>query len=384
MYYLCGQIGHNMRKFANYMGIILWVCIGLFACQPSKHKTAKAVASDSPSAKGVACERLEGNRQLVHNETYHCDTTIDDIHIVYTLQENGDTVCSYPYVERITFDSAYMERDTVYYAVQTCIFSIEDSRGIILHRSIDRDFFAAFIPRSDLPYYILHSVRLQRYDSAERKMYFEVMLCVPDTDICYSFLLIVSAQGLVVQEELEDAYPLFSISADSIYETKEHLLLQNIRLLNAMGNVLFEDSMYTYEATMPSVYRYGNDVVHVMLEVFNPLSARTLRVVTINKDNYTGAGIRIGQVIADIDNDGIIEMVGQELTEAPPCYPCDSDYYQPFEVYKLAMTQVRDITMERTLTKQVYGCYLESPTDTLLPINNTFYNEKRLLYPSIK
>ena len=198
------------------------MCAALCACQSPKHKSTQAIVSDSVSSEYVATCLPDENRLLVHSDAYRCDTVIGDIHITYTLQESGDMVCTYPYVERITSDTTYMEMDTVYYAGQSCIFSIKDSKKIIFQRTLGRDFFAAFIPQSDLPHYMITGVRLRQYDPADGKIYFEVMLCVPDTDICYSFLLIVSAQGdWVVQEELEEESSLFSMYADSICETNE-------------------------------------------------------------------------------------------------------------------------------------------------------------------
>lgn len=202
----------QMGKVFIPIGIACLWCMGLCTCQSSKQNTGQQTNDSVLTTENRADCGLSIYEPLIHNETYRCDTIVDDLHITYTLQDNDDVVCSYPYVEKSECGTIFMEIDTAYYADQVCMLTIENSDGTIFHLTIDKNFFASFVPRSDLPRYMLHSVRLQQYDIEEKKLYFEVMLCVPDTDICYSFLLIVSAQGeWLVQNEQEDGEAMSSL-----------------------------------------------------------------------------------------------------------------------------------------------------------------------------
>ena len=83
-------------------------------------------------------------------------------------------------------------------------------------------------------------------------------------------------------------------------------------------------------------------------------------------------------MIKDIDNDSILEIIGQEFVEAA-CFQCDSSFYCPVHVYKLALYCTRDEVLSKELTTLEYGCYLgEKYKDTILPTKVINYNGNTL------
>lgn len=126
------------------------------------------------------------------------DRTVDTIigshyHIAYTLQSNDDFVTTYSVAEGKGID-------TIYYADKSCSLSIFDISQdcMLVNRVIDKSLFLDYIPQSDLPNYSLCYFGLSCYDKASNIIIFSTNLCIPDTDICYDFLLHVTSEGTIM------------------------------------------------------------------------------------------------------------------------------------------------------------------------------------------
>ena len=165
-----------------------------------------------------------------------------------------------------------------------------------------------------------------------------------------------------------------SLKLDTIYEG-ETPLLTNLSL--SYGNMsIFDDSVTYYETNSGQVIRYNDTILYLFINEFDPISMKSLHVVRVS--NYKASEkVIYGQLIKDIDQDGILEIIGQELSEVA-CLDCDSaEYatYSPVLVHKLDEYCILDEVLTKELTILKYGCYLgEQCIDTFLPTKPIIYN----------
>ena len=164
------------------------------------------------------------------------------------------------------------------------------------------------------------------------------------------------------------------ITADTIYED-EMPLLTNIRLM--YGNTLvFYDSITFFETNNEQIIPCNDTVLYFLINEFDPVSMKSLHVIRVSNYKVSKKDI-YGQLIQDIDQDGILEIIGQELSEVA-CLDCDSaEYatYSPVLVHKLDEYCILDEALTKELTILKYGCYLgEQCIDTFLPTKPVIYN----------
>ena len=76
----------------------------------------------------------------------------------------------------------------------------KDGKDILLNRKIQRDDFRAFIPEKEIVRYSLSYFSIR--EARNNEIVFEISFCVPDTDVCYWFELIVSDNGDVKINEI--------------------------------------------------------------------------------------------------------------------------------------------------------------------------------------
>ena len=160
---------------------------------------------------------------------------------------------------------------------------------------------------------------------------------------------------------------------DTIYETGEtSTQIVNLRIWYN-NHIIFSDSDLVYETGIQYV-SYYDSVHYALFNFFDPISAKTLCVLRwTNKQNVILDKV-IGQLICDIDNDGITEIIGQEYTDAV-CIDCDSCYYSPVYVWKLQEKCTINELLTKELTSLKFGCYLGLLSlDTILQCRPIKYN----------
>ena len=162
----------------------------------------------------------------------------------------------------------------------------------------------------------------------------------------------------------------FDINGDTIYESG----LDSIPLIHNI-TISFEDNIIFYDSTL---YFYANDIKHLtyndvnyfLLDILDPIAENTLFVIRYKKNEYISIDRLCGQYIIDIDNDSIVEIIGQEYTDAV-CVDCDSCYYSPILVYKLMNKCTLDSIMSESFNIMKYGCFLGLvPKDTIIVCKN--------------
>lgn len=165
-----------------------------------------------------------------------------------------------------------------------------------------------------------------------------------------------------------------SMVADTIYEPDfDNPMLINIYLYYK-DSLIYHDSESLYECGSVQNIPYNDSVSYVLLNQFDPISSKTLNVWRCSAKEKVLAMVVDGQMIKDIDDDGILEIIGQSIVDAA-CIQCDSSFYSPIHVYKLGRYCTEDNILSKELTILEYGCYLgDKCKDTILPIKTIYYN----------
>lgn len=148
-------------------------------------KTDVAVLSDTINAKKEEQSFVE--KPVFGSDTIKRDTTINCFYVSYIIQDNDDIIETFPIVDGKGLD-------TVCYAGREIILDVKYKNENILQKKIKRDFFNSYIPKSEIDKYSIYYFKLNRVDKGNR-MFFDISLCVPETDICYWFELSISNNG---------------------------------------------------------------------------------------------------------------------------------------------------------------------------------------------
>lgn len=165
-----------------------------------------------------------------------------------------------------------------------------------------------------------------------------------------------------------------SVVADTIYEPgiKDSLLI-NVNLYYK-DSLIYQNLESLYEYGSVQNIPYNDSVLYILINEFDPISAKTLNVLRCNDSGIVIARKAYCQMIKDIDDDSILEIIGQEFVDAA-CLHCDSSFYSPIHVYKIGTYCTKDNILSKELTILKYGCYLgEDCKDTILPIKTIYYN----------
>lgn len=167
----------------------------LSSCNGTKNKINNEKARDSIDVDlSVKSTQVERKHKVIPFEVINVDSVIGSYHILYKTQDNGQIVTTYPITDG-------KGKDTVCYASQDVLLTInKDGKNIILNRKIQRDDFRFFIPKNEISKYCISNFKITDVTSTEIK--FSINFCVPDTDVCYWFELIVSDNGNVKINEV--------------------------------------------------------------------------------------------------------------------------------------------------------------------------------------
>lgn len=184
----------------NSKFLILWLFIVGFitiSCNTHQNKTPEGKVDKSLSLSlAEKAELVESKQKIIHYDLFNEDSVVGIYHILYRSQENGRIVTTYPVTDG-------KGKDTICYACQDVVLTItKNGKDILLNRKIQRDDFATFIPKNEISNYSLSNFSIKEVRNNETVFY--ISFCIPETDICYLFELIVSDNGsFKIKEELE-------------------------------------------------------------------------------------------------------------------------------------------------------------------------------------
>lgn len=167
----------------------------LSSCNGTKNKINDEKARDSIGVDlSVKPTQVERTHKVIHFESVNVDSVIGRYRVLYKMQDNGQLVTTYPITDG-------KGKDTVFYASQDIILTINKyGKNIILNRKIQRDDFRSFIPKNEISKYCISNFKIT--DVTTTGIKFSINFCVPDTDVCYWFELIVSDNGNVKINEV--------------------------------------------------------------------------------------------------------------------------------------------------------------------------------------
>lgn len=128
---------------------------------------------------------------ILHYESEHVDTIVDNYHVQYMIAPNGN------YVTEITpKGKIYNHEDmSIYMNIK------KDETSILDNKEISKKDFTYKISAQELDDYVISSFYIKRLDVDG--IVFSINICIPDTDECYSFELQVSEKGRFTITEME-------------------------------------------------------------------------------------------------------------------------------------------------------------------------------------
>ena len=164
------------------------------SCSGTKNKINDENTRDSMGVDlSIKPAQVGKELRVIPFEAENVDSIIGSYHVLYKTQDNGQIV-TYPITDG-------KEGNTEYYACGDVILTInKDGKDILLNRKIQRDDFRAFIPEKEIVRYSLSYFSIR--EARNNEIVFEISFCVPDTDVCYWFELIVSDNGDVKINEI--------------------------------------------------------------------------------------------------------------------------------------------------------------------------------------
>lgn len=182
----------NKKYLFTLMFIIGYL---LSSCNGAKNKINDEKVRDSIGVDlSVKPAPVEKRHKVIHLESVNVDSIVGGYRILYKTQENGQIVTTYPITDG-------KGKDTVCYAGQDVMLTInKDGKDIILNKKIQRDDFRSFIPKNEISKYCISNFKVT--DVSATEIGFSINFCVPDTDVCYWFELIVSNNGNVKINEV--------------------------------------------------------------------------------------------------------------------------------------------------------------------------------------
>lgn len=187
----------------NYLlsSLFGFIIMAMCGCSIGPHKEARVsflgCKIDTCSITDVKTkDTIVAYPHIIGDITKSIDTTLNERYRVsYTLHDNNDIIAVYPFVEGKGID-------TIYYAGRACHLSIFDieRNHILIDTEIDNSYFYNILPQSELANYSICYFKLLYNDEIHDAIVFSTNLCIPDSDICYDFVLYISFDGTVTIE----------------------------------------------------------------------------------------------------------------------------------------------------------------------------------------
>lgn len=157
------------------------------SCNERKNKIDEAKERDTIRVDLLAKHSQEKeNQNIIHFESINVDSIIGNYRVLYKTQDNGRMITTYPITDG-------KGKDTICYASQDIILTINKNGRDIINRKIQRNDFRSFIPKNDISKYCISNFKI--IDGTTSDIKFSINICIPETDICYWFDLMVSDNG---------------------------------------------------------------------------------------------------------------------------------------------------------------------------------------------
>lgn len=156
--------------------------------------------------------------------------------------------------------------------------------------------------------------------------------------------------------------------ADTAHEVYDDILIHNIEIVSPINKVLWSDTGYyyiddEYHTNIPGICKTistteGKPADYIFITLHeNSFQNYDTWLLHYDGTSITRAEWLCADTILDVNNDGVLDVVGRDLIEAV-CVDCDSCYYNPYMVYSLGKELVENDTLEKQLAELIYGSYI--------------------------
>lgn len=174
-----------MKSLFLTLFIVILSMIGQ-SCNNHSPNTAQSNISKDTLDIMVKQNKFKPCEKIYLYDSKTVDTIMEGYHISYVSRDNDSIVISSIANEN--------KIDTSYYACRDIILTIEhehDSSHVIITRSM----FAPFIPEEELDKYYINKFNIESVGNTGVTFYSNV--CIPETDLCYFFQILISSKGNV-------------------------------------------------------------------------------------------------------------------------------------------------------------------------------------------
>lgn len=149
---------------------------------------------------GETPEGIIEGRNIVHFETIMLDTIIGDFFISYIVKDNDDIIND-QIIYGTTGDTVQVE-----YADRSVFLDLKHRNGqtILSNKEINKYTFKSIVPQDGINQYQLWYFGIEKVD--EEGVLFDLNICKPDTDNCYSIELYISKDGDITMSGVEPVW----------------------------------------------------------------------------------------------------------------------------------------------------------------------------------
>ncbi len=146
----------------------------------------------------AASRLLFENPNVVRDEPIRCDTLVGNFQISYVVVNNGEVISTRPVTDEDPITIDYTDNSVFLWLKR------DDGKVIMSDREINKHSFASIIPHDEIEQYQLWRFRIKRVEKHD--LFFDVDICVPETDLCYFIELGISEEGEVSMSEIEQIW----------------------------------------------------------------------------------------------------------------------------------------------------------------------------------
>lgn len=174
---------------------ILFFTVFLVSCNTVKeNKDGLQSSADSNKVEKQLTVSSKSNR--IYLKKFSLDTLVSDNHILYQSNDLKDSVVSK------TYDDTGKSSTSVY-SDRSVSLKIQKGSKLLFEKEINKHDFKSIIPIKEMPSYMISSFSFERV--IDNGYLFSLLICKPETDICYPIELIISNDGIMHSKELEES-----------------------------------------------------------------------------------------------------------------------------------------------------------------------------------
>ncbi|WP_320052878.1 DUF4738 domain-containing protein [uncultured Acetobacteroides sp.] len=163
----------------------------LISCNAVKENKANQTSSRDSEKVGKSPSSYSSR---IHLDKISFDTLISNTHILYSSHDLDDSIACKTYDDK--------GRSSVdVYSDRSISLKIEKDGKPIFEKEIGKIDFKSIVPLKELPNYLISSFSFERIEGTG--YLFSLLICKPDTDICYPIELLISNDGVMHSKELE-------------------------------------------------------------------------------------------------------------------------------------------------------------------------------------